>query len=139
MNINDAEKAIDKADQRHEFDPVKWGENVNMTLKQVMKEGVGVYDWITKRAVELYQRVEDGHQNENTQRKLLDTMAKVTSLKINACMETMRIVGDIGKDEKTMQEKLAMIKEVIESPFAKVVLNRAQRLEEGAKGEDDDE
>ena len=136
MSIEEAEKRIAEADQRHEFAPTRWAENVNMTLKQVMKEGVSTYDWVTRKALELYERVDAGDQNSNTLRKLLDTIAKVTSLKIAACTETMRIVGDIGKDEKTMQEKIKAIADVIDSPFAKVVLDRAQRLE--AKKKDDD-
>ena len=128
MKIDEGERAIERADVKHEFNPTAWGENVNMTLKNVMKEGVGTYDWITRKALELYQRVEEGNGSENTLRKLLDTLAKVTSLKINACTETMRIMGDISRDEKSMDEKLKAIAKVVDSPFAKLVLDRAQRL-----------
>ena len=127
-SIEDGERRIAEADRKYEFAPRDWGEKVNMTLKDVMKEGVATYDWVTRKALELYQRVEEGNASENTLRKLLDTIAKVTSLKISACTETMRIVGDIGKDDKTMQEKIAMIKGVVESPFAKMVLGRAEKM-----------
>ena len=136
-SIEDGERRIAEADRKYEFAPRDWGEKVNMTLKDVMKEGVATYDWVTRKALELYQRVEEGNASENTLRKLLDTIAKVTSLKISACTETMRIVGDIGKDEKTMAEKIATIAKVIESPFGKIVMERAQQLEKKGKLDDD--
>ena len=71
------------------------------------------------------------------QRKVLDTLAKVTSLKINACTEMMKIAADIGKDERSMEEKIKLIAQTVETPFAKIVLERAAKMK--SEGEDDDE
>jgi hypothetical protein len=133
MNEQDALKRIEKADDdRQSYGVQRWGERVNKTLKDMMKEGVEVYDWVTQKAFELYEKAEG---NPNNQRKLLDTLAKVTSLKINACTEMMKIAADIGKDERTLDEKIKLIAHTIETPFAKMVLERAAKM----KPEDEDD
>lgn len=133
MNERDALTRIEKADdEKMRYGVQRWGEKVNRTLKDMMREGVEVYDWVTKKALELYERAED---NPNNQRKILDTLAKVTSLKIGACTEMMKIAADIGKDERTLDEKIKLIAHTIETPFAKMVLERAAKM----KPEDEDD
>lgn len=134
MNEQDALTRIEKADdEKMRYGVQRWGEKVNRTLKDMMREGVEVYDWVTKKALELYER---GKDSPNVQRKILDTLAKVTSLKINACTEMMKIAADIGKDERTLEDKIRLIAQTVETPFAKIVLERAAKLKEQ---EDDDE
>ncbi len=121
----------------HASEPTRWAEKMGRSLKDMMKEGVQTYDWVTEKALKLYEEEDKNGNNTNTLRKLLDTLAKVTSLKISACMEIMKITADIGKDERTMQEKIDLIKGVIESPFAQVVLKRAEQMEKKGKLKDD--
>lgn len=136
MNEQDALKRIEKADDdRQSYGVQRWGERVNKTLKDMMKEGVEVYDWVTQKAFELYEKAEG---NPNNQRKLLDTLAKVTSLKINACTELMKIASDIGKEERTLEEKIKLIAQTVDTPFAKLVLERAEKLK-SEENENDDE
>ena len=135
MNEQDALNRIEKADdEKMRYGVARWGEKINRTLKDMIREGVEVYDWVTKKALELYERAEE---SPNVQRKVLDTLAKVTSLKINACTEMMKIAADIGKDERTLDEKIKLIAHTIETPFAKMVLERAAKMK--PEGEDDDE
>ena len=135
MDEKEALARIEKADdEKMRYGVARWGEKINRTLKDMMREGVEVYDWVTKKALELYERAEE---SPNVQRKVLDTLAKVTTLKINACTEMMKIAADIGKDERTMEDKIKLIAQTVESPFAKLVLERAAKMK--PEGEDDDE
>ena len=133
MDEQEALARIEKADdEKMRYGVARWGEKINRTLKDMMREGVEVYDWVTKKALELYDKAD---QSPNVQRKVLDTLAKVTSLKINACTEMMKIAADIGKDERTLEDKIRLIAQTVETPFAKIVLERAAKM----KPEDEDD
>ena len=59
MDEKEALARIEKADdEKMRYGVARWGEKINRTLKDMMREGVEVYDWVTKKALELYERAE---------------------------------------------------------------------------------
>lgn len=118
-----------------QFNPTRWVKKVNRTLKDMLKESVESYDFVTAKVLEFLEMAEASQASIDTRRKLLDTLAKATSMKVTACVETARLVTDIGKNESSMQDKVREIAKIIDSPFAKMLLERSEKL----KKDDDDE
>ena len=133
MNEQDALKAIEKANDNRIYGVQRWGERVNKTLKERIKDGVNAYDWVIEKAHELYAVA---GQSPNVQRKLLDTMAKAISLKVNACIELIRMANDVTKSEESVEEKRKKFEEFLQSPFLRSLVERGEKLNEK---ESDDE
>ena len=136
MNELEARDAIERADhEKPVYGVVKWGEKVNKTLKERIKDGVDTYDWVIETAHELYERAGDA---PNVQRKLLDTLAKTISLKVNACIELIRMANDVTKGEATPEEKQKAFAEFMKSPFLRELVERGDKLNAKEKDKDDD-
>jgi len=133
MNEQEALARLEKADdEKMRYGVARWGERVNKTLKERIKDGVDTYDWVIETAHELYAAA---GQSPNVQRKLLDTMAKAISLKVNACIELIRMANDVTKSEQSIEEKQKAFNEFLKSPFLRSLVERGDKL----NGKDDDE
>lgn len=135
MNEEKAMEIMQGAVDGDQFNPTRWVKKVNRTLKDMLTESVQSYDFVTEKVLEFLEMAEASHASIDTRRKLLDTLAKATSMKVTACVETARLVTDIGKNETSMQDKVREIAKIIDSPFAKMLLERSEKL----KKDDDDE
>lgn len=135
MNEEKAMEIMQGAVNGDQFNPTRWVKKVNRTLKDMLKESVESYDFVTAKVLEFLEMAEASQASIDTRRKLLDTLAKATSMKVTACVETARLVTDIGKNESSMQDKVREIAKIIDSPFAKMLLERSEKL----KKDDDDE
>ena len=135
MDEQKAMEIMQGAVDRDEFNPTRWVKKVNRTLKDMLSESVASYDFVTAKVLEFLEMAEASQASIDTRRKLLDTLAKATSMKVTACVETARLVTDIGKSESSMQDKVREIAKIIDSPFAKMLLERSEKL----KKDDDDE
>lgn len=134
MNEEKAMEIMQGAVDGDQFNPTRWVKKVNRTLKDMLTESVASYDFVTAKVLEFLEMAEASHASIDTRRKLLDTLAKATSMKVTACVETARLVTDIGKSESSMQDKVREIAKIIDSPFAKMLLERSEKLKQ-----DDDE
>jgi len=134
MDEQKAMEVMQGAVDKDEFNPTRWVKKVNRTLKDMLTESVASYDFVTTKVLEFLEMAEASHASIDTRRKLLDTLAKATSMKVTACVETARLVTDIGKSESSMQDKVREIAKIIDSPFAKMLLERSEKLKK-----DDDE
>lgn len=134
MNEEKAMEIMQGAVDGDQFNPTRWVKKVNRTLKDMLKESVESYDFVTAKVLEFLEMAEASQASIDTRRKLLDTLAKATSMKVTACVETARLVTDIGKNESSMQDKVREIAKIIDSPFAKMLLERSEKLKR-----DDDE
>lgn len=134
MNEEKAMEIMQGAVDGDQFNPTRWVKKVNRTLKDMLKESVESYDFVTAKVLEFLEMAEASQASIDTRRKLLDTLAKATSMKVTACVETARLVTDIGKNESSMQDKVREIAKIIDSPFAKMLLERSEKLKK-----DDDE
>lgn len=135
MNEEKAMEIMQGAVDGDQFNPTRWVKKVNRTLKDMLKESVESYDFVTAKVLEFLEMAEASQASIDTRRKLLDTLAKATSMKVTACVETARLVTDLGKSEVSMQEKMKEIAKIVDSPFAKMLLERSEKL----KKDDDDE
>jgi len=135
MDEQKAMEVMQGAVDGDQFNPTRWVKKVNRTLKDMLAESVASYDFVTTKVLEFLEMAEASHASIDTRRKLLDTLAKATSMKVTACVETARLVTDIGKSESSMQDKVREIAKIIDSPFAKMLLERSEKL----KKDDDDE
>ncbi len=135
MDEQKASEVMRSAYEGDRFNPTRWVKKVNRTLKDMLTESVASYDFVAEKVLEFLEMADASHASIDTRRKLLDTLAKATSMKVTACVETARLVTDIGKNESSMQDKVREIAKVIESPFAKMLLERSEKL----KDSDDDE
>jgi len=135
MDEQKAMEVMQGAVDGDQFNPTRWVKKVNRTLKDMLTESVASYDFVTTKVLEFLEMAEASHASIDTRRKLLDTLAKATSMKVTACVETARLVTDIGKNETSMQDKVREIAKIIDSPFAKMLLERSEKL----KKDDDDE
>jgi len=135
MDEQKAMEVMQGAYDGDQFNPTRWVKKVNRTLKDMLAESVASYDFVTTKVLEFLEMAEASHASIDTRRKLLDTLAKATSMKVTACVETARLVTDIGKNETSMQDKVREIAKIIDSPFAKMLLERSEKL----KKDDDDE
>lgn len=135
MDEQKAMEVMQGAVDGDQFNPTRWVKKVNRTLKDMLAESVASYDFVTTKVLEFLEMAEASHASIDTRRKLLDTLAKATSMKVTACVETARLVTDIGKNETSMQDKVREIAKIIDSPFAKMLLERSEKL----KKDDDDE
>lgn len=135
MDEQKAMEVMQGAVDGDQFNPTRWVKKVNRTLKDMLTESVASYDFVTAKVLEFLEMAEASHASIDTRRKLLDTLAKATSMKVTACVETARLVTDIGKSESSMQDKVREIAKIIDSPFAKMLLERSEKL----KKDDDDE
>lgn len=134
MNEQEALARLEKADdEKMRYGVARWGERVNKTLKERIKDGVDAYDWVIEKAHELHERTGEA---PNVQRKLLDTMAKAISLKVNACIELIRMANDVTKSEESVEEKRKKFEEFLQSPFLRSLVERGEKLNEK---ESDDE